>query len=213
MSNSNGLILVGAGGHAKVSLEVLNAIGIKVDYCVAGLDSADNCLGIQVLKGDDGEILKYLKSRGYEKIFIAIGSNSLRKKISIMACEIGFSPVTAISPNAVLSPTAKVGVGALIMPGAVINASSEIGNYSIINTGSTVDHDGIIGDFAHVAPQCALAGSVHVGDSSFLGIGVQCIPDTRIGAASIIGAGSLVTRNMPSKVLAYGRPAKIVKYL
>ncbi|CAG0907771.1 unnamed protein product, partial [Darwinula stevensoni] len=60
---------------------------------------------------------------------------------------------------------------------AIINAEAVIGNLAVINTGATIDHDCRIGQAVHIAPQCALAGNVTVGNQSFLGIGCKVIPD------------------------------------
>lgn len=212
MSSTSNLIMLGAGGHAKVCLEVLLEMGLKVDFCVAAQPCDSDCLGVTVLSySNDANVLNDLKNKGYHKIFIALGSNPLRRKLALLARTMGFFTVTAISPSAIVSRSARIGAGSVIMPGAIINAASTIGDYSIINTAATVDHDATIGEYVHVAPQCALAGCVSIGELSCLGIGVQVIPSVRIGANSTIGAGSLVIRDVPDKVLAFGRPAKIIK--
>lgn len=181
-------------------------MGEQVAYCVGKSDSPNLCLGVPVLTGD--QHLASLRSEGYSRLFIAIALNSLRARLAESACEQGYELVNAISPTAVISPSAKLGRGIAIMPNAVINAEAIIDDLAIINTGATIDHDCRIGHAAHIAPQCALAGNVAVGDYSFLGVGSKVIPDMRIGQHATIGAGGVVIRHINDGVTAVGVPAR-----
>ncbi|MBA2653381.1 MAG: acetyltransferase [Tatlockia sp.] len=203
-----GIIVVGAGGHAKVCIELLQASGEQVDYCIGDKDSLDLCLGIAVLKDDS--YLKPLHEEGYSKLFVAIGSNRLRDKLAKLAIEHGYQLVNAISPQAIISPSASLETGIAIMAGAVINAEAKISALVIINTGATIDHDCQIGKAVHIAPQCALAGNVVVGSHSFLGIGSKVIPDLEIGENVTVGAGSLIISNIECGATVVGVPARII---
>ena len=203
-----GVVVIGSGGHAKVCIELLRAMGEEVAVCVGGADSADACMGVPVLKGD--EHLRELRP-DYSRAFVALGSNKLREKLGDFAGELGFELVNAISPTAIVSPTAIIGRGVAIMAGAVINAESAIGDLAIINTGATIDHDNRIGRAAHVAPQCGLAGNVTVGERSFLGIGCKVVPQIRIGKDVTVGAGGVVIEDIPDGVVAVGVPARVMK--
>jgi UDP-perosamine 4-acetyltransferase len=151
--------------------------------------------------------------KGTKKAFIAIGDNRLRLKLLAQVLEMGFELINAISPNAVVSPTAVLGRGIAIMAGAVINASARIGDGAIINTNAGVDHDCWIGNGAHIGPRSALAGNVIVGCEAFLGIGSTVLPGTRIGNRATIGAGSVVLRDIPDDITAVGAPARAVSEL
>jgi len=203
------IIVIGAGGHAKVCIELLREMGEHVAFCVGNLDSPDKCLGVDVLKGD--EHLVWLRSEGYCRIFVAIGSNKLRYSLSRHVLKQEFCLVNAISSNAVISPTAKLGMGIAVMAGAVINAEAKIDDFVIINTGATVDHDCKIGKAVHLAPQSALAGNVVIGDYSFIGIGSNIIPEINIGKNVMVGAGGVVISDIESDVTVVGVPARIIK--
>lgn len=204
-----GIVVVGSGGHAKVVIELLRAMGETVAYCIGGPNDADTCLGVHVLKGD--EHMSLLRLEGYHRAFIAVGSNQVRRRLADTAIQVGYELVKAISPHAMLSPTARLGNGVAIMAGAILNAECSIDDLAIINTGASIDHDCRIGRAAHVAPQCALAGSVVVGPGSFLGVGCKVIPGVQIGEDVTIGAGGVVIEDMPSGVVAVGVPAKVIK--
>lgn len=203
----NQVIVLGAGGHAKVVIEILTETGYQVSYCVGDENSPQKCLGVNVLHGDFH--LPKLRDAGYSYIFPAIGSNIIRERTAAYAIQLGYELVNAISPYATISPSLILGKGIAIMSGAVINAACQIDNLAIINTGAIIEHDCHIEFCAHIAPQCALAGNVQVGERAFVGIGTTIIPGITIGNGAIIGAGSVVISNIPSSVRALGHPAKI----
>lgn len=203
------IIVVGAGGHAKVCIELLRAMGERVAYCIGGEDSPKQCLGVPVLQGDEN--LETLSREGYARVFIAIGANKLRDRLATLALRHGYTLINAISPLATISPSATIGSGIAIMAGAVINAEASIGDLSIVNTGATIDHDCRIGRAVHIAPQSALAGNVVVGDHAFLGIGTKVIPEVVIGERAIIGAGGAVVSDIADGCTAVGVPARQIK--
>lgn len=205
----DGIVVIGAGGHAKVCVEILRAMGESVAYCVSDRGGPAECAGVPVLYGD--EHIQRLWNDGYKAAFIALGSNSLRERLAKTVLEQGFRIVNAISPAATLSPSARLGLGVAIMAGAVVNAEALIADLAIVNTGATIDHDCHIGRAAHIAPQCALAGCVTIGAGSFLGIGCKVVPQMSIGENVVLGAGSVVISDIPAMVTAVGVPARILK--
>lgn len=209
MKTNTDVIVVGAGGHAKVCIESIQAMGLHVAYCVGTDPSIRQCIGVEVLLGD--EQLAILRSKGYSRIFIAVGSNQLRQKLSTKVKELGYILVNAIHPHALISPTAFIGSGVAVMAGAIVNADCIIRDLVIINTGAAVDHDCQIGYAAHVAPHCALAGNVTVGDQAFLGVGTKVIPEMMIGEKAVLGAGSVVVSHILADAVYVGVPAKQIK--
>jgi len=204
-----GIIVLGASGHAKVVIELLREMGERVDFCVA--DKSGTCLGVPVLEGDVH--LERLRREGYSRAFVAVGSNAVRARLSDTVRRLGFDLVNAISPHAVISSSARIGKGVAIMAGAVVNAESVIDDLAIVNTGATIDHDCHIGVAVHVAPQCGLAGNVIVGRGTFLGIGCNVIPGVRIGAGVTVGAGAVVVKPLADGTLAVGMPATPVEQM
>lgn len=54
---------------------------------------------------------------------------------------------------------------------------------------------------------------VHIGKNVWIGANVVVFPGVTIGDNSVIGAGSLVTKDIPANVLAYGSPCRVIKSL
>ena len=57
------------------------------------------------------------------------------------------------------------------------------------------------------------AQPITIGDNVWLGGGVIVCPGVSIGADTVVGAGSVVTRDLPAGVLAVGNPARVVREL
>ena len=206
------VIVIGAGGHAKVVIELIREGG---EYEVVGVIDADpatrEVLGVAVI-GDDSA-LERLRREGLDRAFVALGDNRRRLEIGRRVEAAGFSLVNAVSLRAAISPSARVGAGVAIMAGAVVNADSWIEDFAVLNTNASIDHDCVLGEACHVGPGSALAGRVNVGRLAFLGVGTRAIPGVSIGEGSIIGAAACVTRDIPAGVLAHGVPAKIIRTL
>jgi UDP-perosamine 4-acetyltransferase len=203
------VVVIGTGGHAKVVIELIRAEGkYRITGCT-GLTAGGFVLDDVPILGTDSALPAVL-ARGVKKAFVAIGDNRLRVVLLAQVLEIGFELINAISPHAVISPSATLGKGIAIMAGAVINASAQIRDGVIINTNASVDHDCYLSEGVHVGPGSALAGNIEIGRESFLGAGTCVVPGIRIGSRAIIGAGAVVIRDIPDEVTAVGVPARVV---
>jgi len=200
------VVVVGAGGHAKVCIELLRAAGEEIAWCIGGDDAVGDCLGVPVLGGD--QHLSQLRGRGFERAFVAIGDNTARRRLGDELQALGYELVNAVSPSAVVSPSARLGVGVAVMAGVVINADAEIEDLAIVNTAATIDHDCRVGVAAHVAPQCGLAGNVEVGVCTFVGVGSSVIPGVHIGDHVMVGAGAVVISDVDDGATVVGVPAR-----
>jgi len=201
------VVVIGAGGHAKVVIELIRAQG---RYDVVGCTDREphrrDVVGAPILGSDD--VLPALYAKGIRHCFVALGDNALRRKVATQVAALGFELVNAISPKAIVSPTACLGRGVAVMAGAVINTDATVGDLAIVNTRASIDHDCQIGEAAHVAPGAALAGDVHVGRLAFVGAGATVIPGVSVGESTVIGAGATVISNLGPNIVAVGVPAK-----
>lgn len=189
--------LFGASGHAKVIKDIIDAQGDRVG-CL--YDDAPHCAeihGKQVLKASEAHV--------NGPLIVSIGSNRVRKLIS-ERYPLTYS--TAVHPNAIVSPTAQIGDGSVVMHGAIIQSDAVIGQHCIINSGASVDHECQISDYVHISPHATLCGNVHVGEGSWIGAGTIIIPGIKIGKWCVIGAGSVVINDIPDNTTAVGNPCK-----
>lgn len=205
------ILLIGAGGHCKVVLDLL--LRIK-EYEIAGIIDLEGRLGSKVFEvpviGTDGDLPRFFKS-GIKHCFISVGSIGdprLRVKLYNLAKKSGFVLPNLISHDALVSHLVSLGEGNFIAPGVIINASSRIGSNCIINTGAIIEHDCNIGNFVHLSPGSVLSGGVSIGNYSHIGTGSLIIQNVKIGEKVIIGMGSVVTKNISKGMVAYGSPCK-----
>lgn len=200
------IVVAGAGGHAKVCIELLRASGHAVSLCIGAEIGPTHCMGVPVLVGDHH--WSRLWEQGYRRAFVALGGNRIRERVAKELCDVGYELVNAISPNACISPTATIGAGVAVMAGAVINADTHLSDLCIINTLASVDHDGYIGEAVHLAPHCGLAGNVTVGARAFLGVGCKVIDGVTVGDDVQAGAGTVIVSDVAPALRIKGVPAR-----
>ena len=108
-----------------------------------------------------------------------------------------------------------------------------IGAYCFVNWGGVFLDVGriTIGDHVQLGPNVQLLTATHplepgprregwegsepisIGDNAWLGGGAIVLPGVTIGADTVVGAGAVVTRDLPAGVLAVGNPARVVREL
>jgi UDP-perosamine 4-acetyltransferase len=200
---SERVILIGAGGHAKVLIEALEASGVEI----LALTDADRARwGARLLErrieGGDDWLLK--QPAASIRLVNAVGSvdrESLARRRAVFEKfhAAGYRFAQVVHPSAVVSRRAALGEGTQVMAGAVIQADAEIGANSLINTRASVDHDSRIGAHVHVAPGAVLSGGVTLGDAVHVGTGAILKQGVRIGEGALVGAGAVVLRDVPSR--------------
>ncbi|PYQ27427.1 MAG: sugar acetyltransferase [Acidobacteria bacterium] len=207
------LIIWGASGHARVVADIIRVAGT---YEIAGfLDdqhpehSGHQFEGATILGGR--ECLAAQRARGIAHLVVAFGHCAGRLEAARFATGAGFMLATAIHPSAVIAASTRVGAGSVIAANAVVNPYATIGENAIINTSASVDHDCAIDEGVHIAPGAHLSGRVRVGAASWIGAGATIIDGCSVGSNTIIGAGAVVVDDIPSDVIAYGVPARVIR--
>lgn len=210
MNNPIKLVVIGAGGHAKVVIEAIRAASaVEIVGLIDPAPTAPGLFGLDILGGD--ELLPELRAQGVYGAVIALGGNALREKIGNRAREFGLALPTIVHPSALLSPSAKLGDGVVVMANAIIGTDTIVGELAIVNTGAIIDHDNILGVSAHVAPGCAIAGNVRIGRRTLIGVGSAVRPGIHIGDDAVIGAGSGVVSDVGDGQIVGGVPARALR--
>jgi sugar O-acyltransferase (sialic acid O-acetyltransferase NeuD family) len=198
------LVIWGVSGHSRVIADIVQ---LRDELELAGYIADPPSPGAEVLGGRDA--LPKLRARGIELLFIAVGDCAARHDLAAEASELGFRFPTLIHPSAVVARDALIGAGTVIAAGAIICPGARVGAQAIVNTAASVDHDCEIGDAVHVSPGVRLAGNVRVGKGTWIGIGASVIEKRTIGEWCVVGAGSVVVRDLPDRTVAYGVPARV----
>ena len=86
-----------------------------------------------------------------------------------------------------------------------------------IGDGCLIGHNVIITTLNHIPQpskrQSLIPKPVKIGKNVWLGAGVIILPGVTIGNSAIIGAGSIVVKDIPSNAVAVGNPCKVIKYI
>jgi UDP-perosamine 4-acetyltransferase len=210
MTSPSPVVVIGAGGHAKVVVAALGRLGRSV----AGLvDASPEARGRTVLGaivlGDD----RWLLSQDRDGVELVLGVGSvgvpvLRRVLFDDFRAAGFRFATLIDPAALVGPECILGEGVQVMAGAVVQPCVELAANVLVNTGARVDHDCRIGAHSHLAPGTVLSGGVRVGEMCHLGTGAVAIQGMEIGDRVVVGAGSVVVGHLPAGVTVMGNPAR-----
>lgn len=207
------VIIWGTGGHARVVADIVRQ---QRCYRLRGFiedanprEHGSNFSGAPVLGGR--EVFGEMRSEGIDYLLVAVGNNAARQKLARLAQSAGFQLAVAVHPRSIIAPDVLIGAGTVIVAGAVVNPGARIGENVIVNTSATVGHDCQIADGAHIGPGAHLGGHATIGCATWIALGAMIIDGISIGAGSVIGAGAVVVRDIPSGVVAYGTPARVIR--
>lgn len=145
---------------------------------------------------------------------------------------------TVIYAGTVIGDRFQTGHGALIREDNVIGDDCSVGTHAVLEAGNRVGdgtriHSGCflehttIGSRVFLAPNVVFTDDPHpmcpryldcvlgatVEDDVSIGANATILPGLRIGAGSLIGAGSVVTKNVEAGIVVAGNPAARVKDL
>lgn len=205
------VVILGASGHAKVVIDILETMQ---RYRILGVTTPDakegaELLGYPVL-GDD-RVLDSLRAKGLRSVAIGVGGwteNGLRKRVYDFAKAAGFHVVSAIAPSAVISPRATIGDGCCIFPGVIVNVEARIGANVIVATGSTVDHETTVEDHVLISAGVDVGANVRLGEGCLLAIGSTVTSGKTIGRHALVAAGAVVVKDVPPGARVMGVPAR-----
>ena len=122
-----------------------------------------------------------------------------------------------IMPGAVLGERCNIGQNVVVSPGVVLGANVKVQNNVSIYEGVTCDDDVFLGPscvFTNVTnPRSAVNrrgeyARTHVGRGASIGANATIVCGHDIGPYAFIGAGSVVTKNVPAFALVVGNPAR-----
>lgn len=196
------ILLIGAGGHARACIDVIEQEG---RFTIAGLVGRPHEVGEKVLGypviGTDADLARLLLE--YAHVLITVGqikSSEPRMRLFSLAEQSGCDLPVIISPKAYVSSHAQVGKGTIVMHGAMVNAGADVGCNCILNSKSLVEHDVVIGDHCHIATGAVVNGGVNVGAGTFIGSCSSVRQGVKIGDRCVIGMGQRVLADCASGI-------------
>lgn len=188
------ILLIGAGGHAKACIDVIEQ---ERRFAIAGLVGMPQEVGFQILDypvlGTEADLPGLLENCSHALVTVGqINSPLLRMRLFDLLERNGCDLPTVVSPRAYVSPHALLGAGTIVMHGAVVNAGAVVGRNCILNSQSLIEHDAKIEDHCHIATGALINGSASIGAGTFIGSGSSVRQGIKIGNQCLIGMGQRV---------------------
>jgi sugar O-acyltransferase (sialic acid O-acetyltransferase NeuD family) len=200
------IVIIGAGDFAR---EVADT-AIRAGFTPVGFYDHKFQRGQEVYRG----IICLGLDSEYDGVLpyvIGVGDPLVRARL---AKSLPGTSVLIIDPAAVLSgDEIGIGSGTIITAGCILTNRILIGEHCIINLGTTIGHDVLIGNYSNLSPGCHINGHTTIGRACNLGSGTVTVPQAVIGDESVIGAGAVVKGEIPSRSVAVGIPAKVIRQL
>ena len=208
------IVLIGGGNQAHYTIDIIEKEG---KYNIIGIIDSLHKIGTvrfgYKIIGKQENIKKLIIKYSIDGGIISVGDNWSRYKISqqIFFLQPKFKWFNAIHPSVIIGNNVVFGTGVVAMAGCIFNPKTKIGNFTFFATGAQIDHDCTIDDFASVSAGSITGGHVFLGKFSAITLGVTVTDRLKIGENTVVGAGSLVLKDLPDNVLVYGVPCKIIK--
>lgn len=208
--SDNSVVVLGAGGHARVVVAAVLASGRKVAAIAApeGAEELARRVGVPVIT-DDGAVLDL--DAATVDLVVGVGTVSPsphRRHIFERFRGAGFRFATVVHPAAIVDADVFLGEGTVVMAGAIIQAGCRLGDNVIVNTGAVVEHDCLVGDHVHLASGCVVAGGVQIGAGAVIGAGATVIQSLSIGTGALVAAAAAVVRDIEPDARVGGVPAR-----
>ena len=208
------VILWGGTGQAKVVRPIVEHYGSKV---VAVFDDNRDLQppfpDVDLHHGQGG-FRQWIQNQRREEIGFAITIGNPHGRVRLRLHDLlvaeGLTPISIAHPTAWIADNAVIGAGAQILAGAIVGAEARLGKECIINTRASVDHEDVLDDGVEIAPGAVLCGLVHAGVNAWVCAGATVLPRINIGADARVGAGAVVTRDVPDGVIVVGVPARVL---
>ena len=205
------IYIIGAGDFGREMESWLEDLpNFKNEYEIKGyLDNDSKSLQN---KPTDYEIVGTHEEMAFKEndyVVIAISNSKVRKRIAeSLINKVNF--FTYIAPNVTIGKFTKIGSGSIICSNCFISTNTVIGDFVIVNAGSNIGHDCIIESYCSLMANVDIGGSVILGEGVFIGTKATIIPKKRIFRGIIIGAGTIVIRNLNKVGTYFGNPAKYI---
>lgn len=201
------LILVGGGGHCKSVIEAAESAGFNIKGI---LDLPEyvgsNILNYQVI-GTDDDIPRYISEADFIVTLGFIKNAYPRIHLHERIEEAGGQFATVIASTAHVSCYSNILPGTVVLHHAAINAAVDIGKGCIINTFANIEHDVVVGDYCHISTGAIVNGNCRVGNTTFLGSQSVMVNGVSITDGCVVGAGSIVRKDLTQKGIYSGNPA------
>lgn len=208
------ILIIGARGFGREICDTFNEMeGYAKDFFIKGFldDKEDALSGFSGYPTIISSVEDY-RVEPEDVFFCALGDPFYRKKYVDIILTKGGKFINCISPLAHFRSNVSLGKGIYIGPFCNLSSDTKIGDFSMIQAYCALGHDASIGEFCEIETFSYLGGFSSVSDFSTLHTRSTILPHVTIGEKAVIGAGSVVIKNVKANTTVFGIPAKIIKF-
>lgn len=212
------LVILGGSGIGMIAASIANdlgyyeVLGFLNDYLPKG-ERIGKYKSYPVL-GTTEDLPNFLVEKDTYAFIAYVGmqqEEAVYKKITALDIPVERF-ATLIHPSAIIPKGfCQIGNGVLVAPLAQLSPDTSIGDNCILLPNSFVGHDSTLDRFAHVATNGVIGANVHVGKGVHIGSNATIREKITIGDFSLVGAGSVVLKDVPENAIVVGNPAKILR--
>ena len=206
------IYILGVGHNTIVYVDLVELCGYEIVGLYHYNDErvGENIHGIPIIDSNSNLFKEEsLKGRNFA---ISVGDNKMRKELADKIREKGGNIPNLIHPSSVVSKYASIGEGVVIHANAVVQADAEIKKDTVLSYNCSVSHNSSIGEACYLAFNSTIGAYVKIQENVLIGQSASIVSGKLeyVGANSIIGAGSVVVRNVEANSIVVGNPAKLL---
>ncbi|EAP97403.1 putative acetyl transferase protein [Janibacter sp. HTCC2649] len=209
------MVVVGAGGFGREVASLLfelrsrgvgfGDIGVVDDRPSMANRARLHSLGVPLI----GTVDDLVRNCRETPVVLAIGSATARRAIADRLSVTDATFPILVHPQASVGAGVTLGEGSVICAGARLSAQIRVGRHVHVDQNATVGHDCDLEDFVRLNPQSCVSGDVTLETGSLVGANATILQGLRVGGHTLVGAGAVVTHDLPAGVVASGVPARV----
>ena len=208
------IVIYGAGSVGRLAEQIVSDINqVRDQFNLLGFLDDDKSKHKTIQYGTPilGD-LQWLKDHPDTSIVIGFSNPKQRQQLHQKLKDSGHDRfATLIHPNTWISNRVEIGAGSIIYPGVHLDVDIRVGRFCLINKLATVGHDTSLGAFTTVSPGVNIGGHNQIGEGVEFGINSCSIQHLTIGKWALIGAGTVIIRDVPDGAVMVGNPGKELK--